>query len=57
MTNKKQNKQIVDNETELSKYLSTTVNYANFKEFIKIKHNTNEKTKAFYQNELYRKIN
>ena len=57
MTNKKQNKEIIDNETELSKYLSTTVNYVNFKEFIKMKHNTNEKTKTFYQNELYRKIN
>jgi hypothetical protein len=56
MTNKKQNKEIIDFETELSKYLSTTINYTKFKEFIKMKHNTNEKTKVFYQNELYRKL-
>ena len=49
MTNKKQNKQIVDDETELSKYLSTTVNYDKFKDFIKAKHETNEKTKSFYE--------
>ncbi len=56
ITNKKQNTQLIDDETELSKYLSTTVNYNKFKDFIKAKHNTNEKTKTFYENELYRKI-
>lgn len=57
MTNKKENKKVIDIETELSNYLSTTVNYIKFKEFIREKHKANEKTKLFYENELYRKIN
>jgi hypothetical protein len=55
MTNKKENKKVIDIETELSNYLSTTVNYIKFKEFIREKHKANEKTKIFYENELYRK--
>ena len=57
MTNKKENKKVIDIETKLSNYLSTTVNYIKFKEFIREKHKANEKTKLFYENELYRKIN
>ena len=41
----------------MSNYLSTTVNYIKFKEFIRKKHKANEKTKLFYENQLYRKIN
>ena len=48
---------IIDEETKLSKYLSTTVNYDKFKDFIKAKHEINEKTKSFYEKLLYRKIN
>ena len=48
---------IINEETKLSKYLSTTVNYDKFKEFIRVKHETNEKTKSFYEKLLYRKIN
>jgi hypothetical protein len=54
---KKENNKVIDIETELSNYLSTTVNYIKFKEFIREKHKANEKTKLFYENELYRKIN
>jgi len=57
LTNKKQNKKIIEYETKLSNYLSTTVNYSKFKEYIKNKHETNEKTNKFYEDKLYRKIN
>jgi hypothetical protein len=57
LTNKKQDSKIIEYETELSNYLSTTVNYIKFKEFIKNKHDINKKTKKFYEDELYRKIN
>jgi len=39
------NKNVIDIETELSNYLSTTVNYIKFKEFIREKHKANEKNK------------
>ena len=48
---------IIEQETILSKYLSTTVNYDKFKDFIKMKHKVNQNTKSFYEKELYRKLN
>jgi hypothetical protein len=57
MTNKKNNKEVIEIETELSKYLSTTIDYNKFKDFIKAKHNANKNTRAFYEDELYRKLN
>jgi hypothetical protein len=48
---------IIACETELSEYSSTTVDVQKFKEFIKVKHETNIKVKTFYENELNRKIN
>ena len=48
---------IIELETRLSNHLSTTVNYEKFKEYIKIKHEINMKTRVFYEEELYRKLN
>lgn len=56
ITQNKANK-ITELETNLSNYLSTTVNYDKFKEFIKVKNETNIKTRVFYEDELYRKLN
>jgi len=52
MANKKNNKEVIEIEIELSKYLSTTIDYNKFKDFIKAKHNSNEKTRTFYINYL-----
>jgi hypothetical protein len=48
---------IIECETKLSEYSSTTVDIQKFKEFIKVKHEINNKVKSFYENELNRKIN
>jgi hypothetical protein len=55
-TNKKNDK-IIEFETKLSKVCGKTVNYNNFKEYIKVKHEINEKVKPFYTKDLYRKLN
>jgi len=58
LTNKKNsNEKIIELETELSEQLSTTVDYNKFKEYIKIKQEINMKTRLFYEQELYRKLN
>ncbi len=53
----KKNDKIIELETELSKACGKTVNYENFKEYIKVKHGINEKVKHFYTKDLYRKLN
>lgn len=55
-TNKKQHN-LVELETKLSKISSKTVDYDKFKECIKIKHQTNEEVKGFYENVVNRKLN
>ena len=57
MKTNKQNNKVIEYETELSNYTSKTVNYNKFKDFIRVKHETNNKTKPFYENQLYRKLN
>jgi hypothetical protein len=56
ITNKKQSSYIIDTETELSNTSSNTVDYEKFKDFIRLKHITNEKTTTFYEQPLYRKL-
>jgi hypothetical protein len=48
---------IIALETELSSYLSNTVNIQLFKDYIKKKHEINLKVKSYYEAELNRKIN
>jgi len=48
---------IIACETELSSYLSNTVNIQLFKDYIKKKHEINLKVKSYYEAELNRKIN
>ena len=55
--NKEKNGNIIPAETDLSNYLSTTVQYDKFKDFIKAKDIANEKTREFYEEKLYRKLN
>ena len=55
--NKEKNKNIIPAETELSNYLSTTVDYDKFKDFVKAKDTANEQTRNFYEDKLYRKLN
>ena len=58
LTNKKNStEKIIQLETEISNHLSTTVDYEKFKDYIKIKHEINEKTRSFYEQKLYRKLN
>lgn len=55
LRNKKKNK-IIKEETKLSKYNCKTVNYKEFKKYIKEKTKLNDKTRDFYEKELYRKL-
>lgn len=55
MTNKKNNS-IDEKEAELSKYCCKTISVEKFKAFIKCKHETNQRTKSFYEQQLYRKM-
>ena len=48
---------IIECETELSAYCSNTVNIQLFKDYIKKKHEINQKVKSYYEAELNRKIN
>ena len=48
---------IIKLETELSNYTGKTSNYAKFKDYIRVKHQTNQLTKSFYHQQLYRKMN
>jgi len=48
---------IIKLETELSNYTGKTSNYAKFKDYIRVKHQTNQLTKSFYHKQLYRKMN
>jgi hypothetical protein len=48
---------IIECETELSSYLSNTINIQLFKDYIKKKHEINLKVKSYYEAELNRKIN
>ena len=57
MKTNKENNNVIEYETQLSNYTSKTVNYNKFKDFIRVKHETNEKTKPFYENQIYRKLN
>ena len=56
-TNKKQHQDIIDAETELSKYNCKTNNYEKFKEYIKEKYKCNNIIKKYYQEEINRKLN
>ena len=56
-TNKKQHQEIIDAETELSKYNCKTNNYEKFKEFIKEKYKCNKIIKKYYEEEINRKLN
>ena len=47
---------IIEIETNLSKYNSKTVNYEKFKEYLINKNNLNKETKEFYQQEKWRKM-
>jgi len=47
---------IIKIETTLSNVCGKTVNYMKFKEYIKVKHDTNLQLKEFYTNRLYRKL-
>jgi hypothetical protein len=55
-TNRK-NSKIDEIESELSDYCGKTVHYQQFKDYIKHKYNVSEKTKTFYEESLYRKLN
>lgn len=55
--NKKQHQEIIDAETELSKYNCKTNNYEKFKEYIKEKYKCNKIIKKYYEEELNRKLN
>jgi hypothetical protein len=48
---------VIELETELSNYTGKTSNYDKFKDYIRVKHQTNQLTKSFYQRQLYRKMN
>lgn len=48
---------IVEIESKLSDVTSKTVNYDEFKRYIKKKHNINIQVKAFYEKEICRKLN
>jgi hypothetical protein len=48
---------IIELESELSNYCGKTSNYQQFKDYIRVKHQTNENTKSFYEQSLYRKMN
>lgn len=47
---------IISKETEMSKFNCKTVNYNEFKEYIKHKTKLNEQLKEFYEKELFRKL-
>jgi hypothetical protein len=47
---------IKEKEQALSLHCSKTVDYKKFKEFIRVKHETSEKTEKFYQKEVMRKL-
>ncbi len=47
---------IIEKETELSKYNCKTVDYEKFKDYIKEKTILNNETKHFYEQELFRKL-
>jgi hypothetical protein len=66
LSNKKRNKinsdllkqeNIIESETELSNYCCKTSNYEKFKDFIRVKQEVNIKTRHFYEQKLYRKLN
>ena len=52
----KQKNKIIEEETNLSSYNCKSVNYNEFKEYIKEKTKLNDKVRGFYENELYRKL-
>ena len=52
----KQKNQIIAEETKLSSYNCKSVDYNEFKEYIKEKTKLNDKVRGFYENELYRKL-
>lgn len=47
---------IITKETEFSKYNCKTVNYEEFKEYIRAKTKLNDELKEFYERELFRKL-
>ena len=55
--NKKQKQDILDAETELSKYNCKTNDYQKFKEYIKEKYKCNKIIKKYYEEEINRKLN
>jgi len=55
LRNKEKNN-IIKEETKLSKYNCKTVNYKEFKKYIKEKTTLNDITHNFYENKLYRKL-
>ena len=57
MKTNKENSNTIQNETILSNYCSKTINYNKFKDFIKVKHETNIETKQFYEAPVFRKLN
>ena len=52
----KEKKNIIKEETELSKYNCKTVCIEKFKKYIKEKTKLNDKVRYFYENQLYRKL-
>jgi len=56
-TNKKQNHDIIDAETVLSKYSCKTNDYKKFKDYIKAKYECNKIIKKYYEKEINRKLN
>jgi hypothetical protein len=52
----KQKNQIIEEETKLSSYNCKSVNYNEFKKYIKEKTKLNDNVREFYENELYRKL-
>ena len=56
-TNKKKHQNIINAETELSKYNCKTNSYDKFKEYIKAKYNCNSIIKKYYEGEINRKLN
>ena len=55
-TNKAIEPLIIEEETKISKYCCKTNDYNKFKEFIKVKYESNKILKGFYYKELYRKL-
>jgi hypothetical protein len=55
-TNKKQHQEIIDAETELSKYNCKTNNYTKFKDYIKEKNKCNKIIKKYYEEDINRKL-